>query len=179
MPFPILLISGPPGSGKSTVARRLADSALAARALHLPGDAFWGFIRRGFVPPHDSRSKTQNEIVMAAVADVAARFAQGEYEVIVDFVVAPWHLDVFRTAAQRVGARLAYVILLPGEEECARRAASRRDDPITDYAPLRPLHASFAEAEAYRAHILSAVDGSNAIADAIRTGLADGKFLLD
>lgn len=45
----VIVITGPPGAGKSTVAGLVADRFEAA--VLLPADEFWGFIRRGHVAP--------------------------------------------------------------------------------------------------------------------------------
>jgi len=70
---PVLILSGPPGAGKSTVAEVFADRA--ERAVHLESDAFFRFIRAGYVEPWKPESQTQNEAVMRIVADSAAAYA--------------------------------------------------------------------------------------------------------
>jgi adenylylsulfate kinase-like enzyme len=46
---PVLILTGAPGSGKSTVARLLA--AKSERAVHLESDLFFHFIQSGRIEP--------------------------------------------------------------------------------------------------------------------------------
>jgi adenylylsulfate kinase-like enzyme len=78
----VLLLTGPPSSGKSTVARLLV--ARFERAVHLLSDEFFHFIRTGYVEPWKPESHEQNEVVMTAVANTATTFALGGYFTVVD-----------------------------------------------------------------------------------------------
>jgi ATPase family associated with various cellular activities (AAA) len=46
---PVLILTGPPGAGKTTAARVLAERS--ERAVHLESDRFFHFIRSGYVEP--------------------------------------------------------------------------------------------------------------------------------
>jgi adenylate kinase family enzyme len=46
----VVVLTGPPGVGKSTTARLVADRL--EPSVHLPADDFWRFIRRDAVPPY-------------------------------------------------------------------------------------------------------------------------------
>ena len=47
----VLLLTGPPGSGKTTVARLVATDA-PRPTVHVTTDEFYRAIRTGFVPPY-------------------------------------------------------------------------------------------------------------------------------
>jgi adenylate kinase family enzyme len=51
MPGSLLILTGPPGAGKSTVARLVTDDA-PRPAVHLRTDSFYVWIRTGFVAPY-------------------------------------------------------------------------------------------------------------------------------
>ncbi len=45
----LLIVTGPPGAGKSTVSRRLADGYESS--VLVEGDAFFGFLASGAIQP--------------------------------------------------------------------------------------------------------------------------------
>jgi adenylate kinase family enzyme len=69
----LLVITGPPGAGKSTVARLIADAA--ERSVRVEGDAFFGFLATGAIEPWLPASNDQNTVVTRAAASAAGQFA--------------------------------------------------------------------------------------------------------
>lgn len=58
----LIVVTGPPGAGKSTVARVLARSS--ERSALIAGDEFFGFLARGFIPPWRPETHEQNTVVI-------------------------------------------------------------------------------------------------------------------
>ena len=69
----ITIVSGCPGSGKTTLAKGLAG--LASEGLHLPSDLFYDFPAAP-IDPTLAESHHQNLVVMRALARSARAFAQ-------------------------------------------------------------------------------------------------------
>jgi len=69
---PVLILTGPPGAGKTTVAAELV--ARSPRAVHLESDRFFHFIRSGYVEPWRPESADQNRVAMRIVAEAAAGY---------------------------------------------------------------------------------------------------------
>jgi len=128
----ISIISGSPGTGKTTIARILAESSAHEKAAHIELDDFWEYIRKGYILPWESESGSQNETVIEAVALSAEKFAQGGYDVFVSGVIGPWFIEPWLTIA-KTGIDVRYVILRPSEEATVLRAAAR---PHKDCFPL-------------------------------------------
>jgi broad-specificity NMP kinase len=78
---PILLLTGPPGVGKSTVAG-LADHF--ERAACVESDWFWTTIVREHIAPWLPDADQQNRAVLAACAAAVADLSLGGYTVVVD-----------------------------------------------------------------------------------------------
>ena len=68
-------MSGPPGSGKSTVARIL--SGMFEPSALVAGDEFCAMLDRGYIHAWTPAADRQNEIVIGAAAAAAGRLAAG------------------------------------------------------------------------------------------------------
>lgn len=119
----LLVVTGPPGAGKSTVSHVLVDAA--ERSVLVEGDAFFGFLGRGAIEPWLPESNDQNTVVTRAAASAAGYFADGGFTTVFDGVVGPWFLPTF--AAATALDRLDYITLLPPVEICVGRSLPHRD----------------------------------------------------
>jgi tRNA uridine 5-carbamoylmethylation protein Kti12 len=140
---PVLILTGPPGAGKTTTARVLA--ARFPRSVHLESDAFFRFIASGHVAPWRRESHEQNRAVMGIVATAAAGYADAGYLTIIDGIVSPdWFFPPLRDALQASGHAVAYAVLRPPLEVCISRAASRAGPQLADTEVIAQLWGDFA-----------------------------------
>ena len=146
----LVVVTGPPGAGKSTVAPLVAG-AFPASVL-LPGDAFFSFVSAGWVAPWLPAAHRQNDVVLGAAAAAAGRFVSGGYTVVHDGVVGPWFLPAF-AAATGLPA-IDYVVLVPPEDVCLERVAVRTGHGFTDGAAARHMYRQFAEARVAERHVV-------------------------
>jgi len=92
----LIVVTGPPGSGKSTVAPLLSRMFTASAVV--AGDDFFSFIDQGYLQPWTAEADQQNETVVEAAAAAAGRLSIGGYTVVYDGLLAPGFLERFRVA---------------------------------------------------------------------------------
>jgi gluconate kinase len=147
----LLVVTGPPGSGKSTVAEVLAEHA--GPSVLVEGDRFFAFLARDAIPPWVPESHDQNTVVTSAAAAATGKFTSGGYFTIYDGVVGPWFLMTFGHATGLPD--FDYVALMPDVETCVERVLTRGDHGFRDEQAARKMYEDFAGADIARRHVLT------------------------
>lgn len=145
----ILVLTGPPGSGKTTTARALAATSGSPK-VHLHTDDFGHFIRNGLIQPYLPEAHRQNEVVVGVLAKAAEGYARGGFFVVVDGIVGPWFLPPFRALAMP----LHYVVLRPPLDVAIRRCRERGGDTLTDPKAITALHQQLSSLGELERHVL-------------------------
>ena len=89
----IIVITGSPGTGKTTTASAVAKESDLEKSVHMHTDDFYHYLSKGAIPPHLPESNEQNLVVIEAFLEAAKRYVRGGYDVIVDGIVGPWFLE--------------------------------------------------------------------------------------
>ena len=188
----IVIVSGPPGAGKSSISRKLAETSAYERAVHIHTDDFYQYIRKGYVAPWLPECGNQNAVMIESAAASAEKWADGGYEAIVDGVIGPWYIEPWINIAKK-GIDVRYINLRPGQQMTIERIINRkwqnanyenaedfRQD--SDYFPLtyevvKDLWDSLADLGEYEPHV---VDTTNQTVEesvaVIRKMLAEDAF---
>jgi tRNA uridine 5-carbamoylmethylation protein Kti12 len=173
---PVLIVTGPPGAGKTAASRLLARAS--PRAVHLESDHFFHFIASGYVEPWLPESREQNTAVMRIVADAAAGYAGAGYFTIVDGIVSPrWFFEPLRDRLRDAGHAVAYAILRPSLETCVSRASDRSPAQLADPAVVEQLWHQFAGLGPLERHVIDTGDETAAqTAETLAQHLRDGRL---
>jgi tRNA uridine 5-carbamoylmethylation protein Kti12 len=154
LPPEVLILTEPPGAGKTTVARLLTGKH--EQAVHLESDVFWHFITRGYIEPWKPDSHEQNTMVMQIVAAAAARYARGGYFTVVDGIVSPrWFFEPLHDALTAARLRIAYAILRPALPIAIERTTGRPSTRLADRSVVEVLWNRFADLdEVFEGHVI-------------------------
>jgi cytidylate kinase len=173
----MIIITGPPGAGKSTVARIVADQFDSS--VLLVGDDFHHYIRKGYIPPWQSESEHQNEVVIDSTAAAAAAYALGGYLVVVDAIIGPWFVRRFLRFVPDV-LPVHYVILCPSKEVAIQRAIERTGEAdLVNPEPVTFMHQVFTERGGLEDHVLdSSYLTADETASEVLTLVSQGHHLL-
>jgi hypothetical protein len=170
----ILIITGAPGSGKTTVAGLLASRA--DRAVHVELDCFFRFIASGYVEPWKPESQEQNTTVMRIVSEVAVGYGRAGYQTIIDGIIIPgWFFEPLRDSIRAAGFDVAYAVLRPPLAVAVERAASRPSSRLSDARVVEQLWNEFSDLGALERHVveigtLTAAETAQLIDDRLQAG---------
>ncbi len=156
----IVIITGAPGTGKSTTAVAVAKESSLPKSVYLHTDDFYHYLCKGAIPPYLPESNMQNVIVIEAFLEAAKRFARGGYDVIVDGIIGPWFLEPWLRAVQD-GYEVHYIVLRASREETMRRAVGRTKlDRETNVKLVETMWEQFSRLERYEEHVTDTTDYS-------------------
>lgn len=180
-----LILTGPPGAGKTTVSQLVARSY--DRSAVIESDWFWTTIRRGFVSQWKPEADNQNQVVIRSIFAAALRMSSvGGYATVVEGIVGPWYLDLVRQELQALKVPIHYVVLRPNLATCLGRAQDRAGEEriaghpaLTDEGPIRHMWEQFDDLGTYEHHVVDSTNlGPDETTERVRAGLADGRFAL-
>ncbi|MCB9483873.1 MAG: AAA family ATPase [Dehalococcoidia bacterium] len=175
----VLILTGPPGAGKTSVA--LAICERFDRMVHVPVDDLRHWVRAGYRHPWagDAQAAEQLRMAIDGASALARNAVDYRYSVIVDDVVVGADAEAYRAALAGLDADVQMVTLLPSLEDCLERDAARGAASIPER--VRALHEEFASAvtqERQSGAVLDTSDDASAymtadrVQDAISRGLA-------
>jgi cytidylate kinase len=175
----IIIITGSPGTGKTTAASVVAEETDYEKSVHMHTDDFYHYLRKGAIPPYLLESNEQNRIVIEAFLEAAKRFARGGYDVIVDGIIGPWFLEPWKKLA-REHYEVHYIILRASMEETLKRATERNKlDRRTNVELVETMWKQFSDLGNYEANVIDTT--AQSISDtvsAIKEKVASGTALL-
>ena len=144
----IIVITGSPGTGKTTTASIVAKESNMDKSVHMHTDDFFHYLSKGAIPPHLPESNEQNLVVIEAFLEAAKRYARGGYDVIVDGIVGPWFFV-------REDYEVHYIVLRASKEETMKRAVERSKlDRKTNVELVETMWEQFCNLGIYESNVI-------------------------
>lgn len=140
----VLLISGPAGAGKTTVAREWAETRPYPCA-HVSLDVVRRFVRSGFADPNDGfdeGAQAQFKLARHSIASMARNYVSAGISCVIDDVVFPeWELcDLAGWQSELSPVPVSIAILLPTRETIVERNSCRKPPELLTAETLETIY---------------------------------------
>ena len=181
-PARLLLLTGSPGCGKTTVAPLVADRHEPSACLDL--DWFFAKLRRGAIEPWQPEAHAAEPLVLRAGAEAVAAFAGGGYFTVAEGILYPFMLDLFADGVRTPGIELNYAVLRAPVGVVQQRVQDRTAEPahagaLADAAVVDDLWAQFERHGVEERHrVDSGARAPDEVAEEIDRRLEAGEFRL-
>jgi chloramphenicol 3-O-phosphotransferase len=120
----ILLLSGPPASGKNTIAELVAKRV--ARCAAIDVDQLRDMVIQPANTTWESRERAQREeLAVRNACSIARNLMDSGYDVVISDVITETALETYKSALS--GTAIKTIVLLPTENEIMGRLLSRPD----------------------------------------------------
>lgn len=154
-PF-LLILTGPPGAGKTTTAILLAE--YFTPSVVIEADALWAHVVNGFIEPWEDGADSQNAALVRASLAAAARLASAGYATVLSGHVGPRFLGPVRDELSHLLVPVAYVVLRPNLDDCLANCVERQGAPqhagaLSDENVIRRLYRSYCELGDVERHV--------------------------
>lgn len=153
----LLILTGPPGAGKSTVALALAERY--DRVAHIQVDVLRHFVTpTGYAPPGRGVAfEVQDRLAVENACALARNFTRERFGVIIDDVVSPEKLVRYIDGLKEAGLPVHFIRLMPVLEICQERDRARAEGR----APKGRAETVWRELAGYGAHAGVTIDSSD------------------
>jgi adenylate kinase family enzyme len=176
----VIILSGPPGAGKSSVAEALCERF--DRMLHIEVDTLRHWVRAGYRHPwaEDAQTLEQLDMAIRNACAITRETIATRYAVVISDVVHADQAERYAGLLADVGAAVHLVTLLPSIEVTRQRDAGRSDSLPERVEVLHTALANEAAAGTLPGAVLDSSDDADAAttADRVQDLVARGEALI-
>ena len=138
----VVIITGPPGAGKSAISIKLAERVSRGVAIH--SDIIRTMVKAGYTLPwlETQEAKDQRKLATKNICDIAKNSIDLGFDVFIDDVLP--NSNLIKDYKKNLGKDIKFFLLLPSEETLAKRLKDRgevKNDII--FVRAKKLHEVF------------------------------------